>query len=352
MDRPLVSIVLTTYNSERVIHKVLDSILSQDFQLNKIELIVVDDGSKDNTVSIIKSFIEVNAHKFYDVRLIVHDKNYGVSRARNDGIRLARGNYILILDHDVILLKDTLNRLLEYLESSHIKISAVIPLHKDICSNFLRKWEYRIRKNRVTRGNAITSCALIKRDLISEAGFYDETLGPPFTIYEDIEYGARVLAKGYEIHIVGFIEVLHDACEESKGNITTLQYKYDLYAFMKKLITSLKSLSQSRYRYALKKYIRSLPLREKLRWIIYSGLILLTIPSLMLSLTIGSYLPLLMWAFLTILTYMDVLKYYWSVSVPHISLAYSAVAFAWRLLRSIMLIIPGPNTIQDIKSKE
>jgi len=343
MDRPLVSIVLTTYNSERVIHKVLDSILSQDFQLNKIELIVVDDGSKDNTVSIIKSFIEVNARKFYDVKLIVHDKNYGVSRARNDGIRLARGNYILILDHDVILLKDTLKKLLEYLESSHSKIAAVVPLHKDTCGDLFKKWEYEIKRNKVTRGNAITSCALMKGGLVSEIGFYDETLGPPFTVYEDIEYGARALAKGYEIHVVGFIEVLHDTCEEFRRSITTL---YSRYTSIKKLINSLKSLSQGRYRYALKKYVRSLPLHEKLKWIIYLGLTLSGALLPILSLALKSYLPLLIWAFLMVSAYIDILRHYWNASVPHISFAYSAVAFAWKLLRSIMLVIPGPSTIQ------
>ena len=73
-NEPLITIVLTTFNSERVIEKTLKDIIEQDFPLNGIELIIVNGGSKDNTLKIIKEFIKHYAKKFYDVNVIVHDK--------------------------------------------------------------------------------------------------------------------------------------------------------------------------------------------------------------------------------------------------------------------------------------
>jgi len=341
ISTPLVSIVLTLFNSEKTVEAVLSSILAQDFPLDKVELIIVDGGSRDRTLEIVNKFLLENSHRFHSMKLIVHDRNYGVSKARNDGIKASRGKYLLILDHDVILSGDTLRKSLEYMESSRKRFAAVIPLHQNLCSDFLARWEYRIRKGKVTKGNAITSCALLRRDLVNEIGFYDETLGPPLTVYEDIEYGARALARGYEVHVVGFIEVLHNTCEEPRENTVISQHNY--FAFVERVVKALKSLGDSRYRYALKKYLRSSPGSEKLRWAIYSALMLSAIPLLTLSLLSRSLSPSSIWILLTTLAYLDVLRYYWNGSLPHISIAYSAIAFAWRLFRSVMLLIPGQS---------
>ena len=79
-DIPLISIVLTTYNSEKIIKETLKAVVNQDFSLNTVELIIVDGGSKDNTLNIIKEFINNYVKYFYDMKLITHEKNYGVSK--------------------------------------------------------------------------------------------------------------------------------------------------------------------------------------------------------------------------------------------------------------------------------
>lgn len=342
MASPIISIVLTTYNSEKVIKPVLDGILSQDFPLNKVELIIVDGGSKDDTLNIIRDFAKMHKDKFYDVKIIIHDKNYGISRARNDGIKASEGKYILILDHDVIMSSNTIKALLEYLESVDKKVGAVIPLHKPLCGNILTRWEYEIRKGRISKTNAITSCALMRKQLTNEIGLYDESLGPPFTIYEDIEYGARALSKGYEIHVIGTIEVLHNTCEETdtkqnsrakaKARISKIYDKFMIF------LSIIKSLGNPKYRYALKKYLRSSPKQEKLRWLIYLALIILFIPLIIVSILSKSEAPILVWLISLMMTYIDVLRQYWNKNIPHISLVYSAITLMWRLTRSIMLI--------------
>jgi glycosyltransferase involved in cell wall biosynthesis len=117
-DQPEVSIVLTTYNSEKTIPHVLQALVSQNYNLGKTELIIADGNSRDSTVRILRDFLSQYGNKFSRSELIVHNRNYGVSRARNDGIRASRGRYILILDHDVVMQKDTLTVLVKYLQST------------------------------------------------------------------------------------------------------------------------------------------------------------------------------------------------------------------------------------------
>jgi glycosyltransferase involved in cell wall biosynthesis len=341
MASPIISIVLTTYNSEKVIKPVLDGILSQDFPLNKVELIIVDGGSKDDTLNIIRDFAKMHKDKFYDVKIIIHDKNYGISRARNDGIKASEGRYILILDHDVIIPSNTIKALLEHLESVDKKVGAVIPLHKPLCGDILTRWEYEIRKGRISKTNAITSCALMRKQLTNEIGLYDESLGPPFTIYEDIEYGARALSKGYEIHLIGTIEVLHNTCEETEtkqNSIIKPKRASKICSKFMIFLSIIRSLANPKYRYALKKYLRSSPKQEKLRWLVYLALIILFIPLIVASILLKSGAPMLVWLISLMMMYMDILRQYWNKSILHISLVYSAIALMWRLTRSIMLI--------------
>lgn len=92
----LLSVVLPTYNRAHCICRMIDSILAQDFK--NYELIIVDDGSTDGTVEMLKE-------KYGDVDIrIVSQENGGVSSARNLGISLAQGEYITFVDSDDYLL--------------------------------------------------------------------------------------------------------------------------------------------------------------------------------------------------------------------------------------------------------
>jgi len=90
MANPLISIIIPTYNREDCVRQSLDSALAQTFR--DFELIVVDDGSSDGTVEILKSYGD-------KIRLICQ-KNAGAGAARNTGIRAAQGKYVAFLDSD------------------------------------------------------------------------------------------------------------------------------------------------------------------------------------------------------------------------------------------------------------
>jgi len=100
---PEVSIIITTYNHAQYISKAIKSTLNQTF-LN-IEVIVVDDGSTDNTKEIVLSFPQVIYH---------YQNNKGLSNARNTGLNLARCKYILFLDADDWLYPSAIETNLKY----------------------------------------------------------------------------------------------------------------------------------------------------------------------------------------------------------------------------------------------
>ena len=88
-----VSIIVPVYNAEKAIGRCIDSILKQDYE--DIEVILVDDGSKDSSLEIITRYAET------DKRVkTVHKENGGVSSTRNLALSLAQGDYIQFLDAD------------------------------------------------------------------------------------------------------------------------------------------------------------------------------------------------------------------------------------------------------------
>ena len=89
----LVSIIVPVYNSDKYINRCLDSILNQTYK--NIEVIIIDDGSTDNSLAICKKYADLNEN----IKL-VSKKNEGVSQARNTGIDIASGEWIIFLDSD------------------------------------------------------------------------------------------------------------------------------------------------------------------------------------------------------------------------------------------------------------
>lgn len=106
-DGPLVSVVVPVYNGERFLSEALDSIFAQTYR--PIEVIVVDDGSTDNSVEIARSYREV---------IIDTQPHAGVSAARNRGMNVASAELITFIDMDDEMTPGGLTSLVEYIESN------------------------------------------------------------------------------------------------------------------------------------------------------------------------------------------------------------------------------------------
>ena len=102
MDQIDFSIIIPCFNSNATIHRTLESIVKQDYNLKKVEVIIIDDCSTDSTLKVIKSFSGFNKLGF--VNVFKTATNLGPGVARNIGIEASKGRYILFLDSD-----DTLN---------------------------------------------------------------------------------------------------------------------------------------------------------------------------------------------------------------------------------------------------
>jgi len=114
---PRVSVIIPTYNRRNLLGRAINSVLNQNYQ--DFELIIVDDGSTDNTVKLVKSF------NYEIIKYIRHDKNRGVSAARNTGIRVAKGDYIAFQDSDDEWMPEKLERQIRAFETASPVIGIV-----------------------------------------------------------------------------------------------------------------------------------------------------------------------------------------------------------------------------------
>jgi len=113
---PRVTVVIPVYNREAYVATALDSVLAQSFA--DFELLVVDDGSTDNSRAI------VGAHDDQRIRLVSNDRNRGIAATRNRAVGLARGDYLAFLDSDDIACPDRLARQVDFLDG-HPDVAAV-----------------------------------------------------------------------------------------------------------------------------------------------------------------------------------------------------------------------------------
>lgn len=202
----LLSIIIPVYNIEKYIEKCIKSVLEQ--RILGIELILIDDGSKDNSGKICDEF----AKKYSNI-FVIHKKNGGLSDARNHGIQKAKGEYILFLDGDDFLLPNSLNKIKDILFKNN-KIDVL--LHKRIffyeknnkmvknkqkfnLINFNnktleKKILYLLREN-LYEGNV--ALKIVKKEIIIKNEIFFET----GLISEDIEWSFRLFFTTKDIEV-------------------------------------------------------------------------------------------------------------------------------------------------------
>ena len=112
--QPVVSIVTPVYNLEKFITETMDSVRAQSFEA--WELLLVEDGSRDETVSVIRKYLEKTGDG--RIRLLIQEQNCGAARARNRGVKEARGRYLAYLDGDDLWTADKLQKQVRFMEET------------------------------------------------------------------------------------------------------------------------------------------------------------------------------------------------------------------------------------------
>ncbi len=106
MKKDKISLIIPMYNVENYIDECLNSVINQDYGIQNIEVILIDDCSNDKTVQIVENYVQK-----YNFILIKNKSNSGQAVSRNKGIAIATGKYIAFLDSDDILYKNNLSQL-------------------------------------------------------------------------------------------------------------------------------------------------------------------------------------------------------------------------------------------------
>ena len=113
-----ISVIVPIYNSEKYLKKCLDSLVSQT--LKNIEILLINDGSSDNSLEICKNF----ERKYSNVKVFSHE-NKGVSYTRNVGLMNAKGAYITFLDADDYLSSNSIKNLISFFDKHYEEIDLV-----------------------------------------------------------------------------------------------------------------------------------------------------------------------------------------------------------------------------------
>lgn len=185
--QPAVTVIIPTYNRAPLLQRAIHSVLGQSFA--NLELIVVDDGSSDETDAVMAACGDPR------VRYVRQDPRTGVAAARNRGLREARGEFIAFLDSDDEWAADKLERQLARFEASDDSLGLVYSGVETIGADGMREAARPVARGHVYREmlhhNAIHgggSNAMIRRAVVATAGFFNEDL----PAIEDYEYWIRV----------------------------------------------------------------------------------------------------------------------------------------------------------------
>ncbi len=185
---PLVSVIIPAYNSARFIRVTIESALNQDYP--NFEIVVVDDGSTDETPEILKEYASERCRVFLESHI-------GCVPNYNRCLRYAQGRYIAILDHDDVMLPGRLRRQAEYLES-HPELCMVGSAYEIVGEKgeFLESRPMPSGPSEVRRFEGVFNAvqhptAMYRRHLVDEIGEYREEYFPS----HDSEFILRAIAR-------------------------------------------------------------------------------------------------------------------------------------------------------------
>lgn len=268
----MVSIIIPLYNVENYVVNSLMSAFSQDFK--DIEYLLIDDCSTDNTMNIVNDFI--NKHpRANSVRIIHHNKNLGLSEARNTGLLNAHGDYIFFMDSDDIITEDCISKhyqviqknpdadfsvaniQLEGAKSLHIKpITSIIEEMPPLESYLKKMWN-------VSACNKLYKKSFIlDNSLTFKSGLY----------HEDILWSYNIAKKSCKIVLVDKFTYIY---KTHSNSITTHKNDYrkldSLIFILTTMINDFHKLNKNHYNIFFFKFIDFWRLNSALLLLNYKG---------------------------------------------------------------------------------
>lgn len=209
-ESPFVSIIIPVYNDPRGIRMTLDAVIDQTYSKSEYEILVVDNGSTDETRDVIGNYCE----DYPDlVRLLVEDEIQGPAAARNKGIANADGTLFGFIDADMTVEETWLEHAVESMESNDwdymgCEVEIYVEEGKDtLTAKYNQIFGFPIQKYIEEFQFSGTGCLFVRRTVFDEVGNFDERLFSG----EDQEFGNRVHDAGFDQHFQPAITMYHPA---------------------------------------------------------------------------------------------------------------------------------------------
>ena len=229
MEKIDITIVIPNYNGEKYLKPCLESIYAQSY--DTYEIIIIDNHSTDSDYSWLREYREIRFKRL--------DKNYGFSRAVNEGIKMARGTYVVLLNNDTQLCPDFLRTMPQAMLLDH-KIfgisSKMIQMHNQSLIDdagdayTILRWAYKRgdgknvnqyqKKTRVF--SACAGAALYRKSVLKEIGDFDETF---FAYMEDVDISYRANIYGYKNIYLPEAKVYHIGSATSGSKYNSFKVK-------------------------------------------------------------------------------------------------------------------------------
>ena len=229
-EYPKISVIIPSYNSGKFLNEAIESVVNQTYK--NLEIIIVNDGSIDDTEKIAKEWQEKDKR----VRYLKYQSNRGLPAARNTGIKNSQGDYLAFLDADDIWLPSKLETQLEKIKEtksdlifSNWYIWSAKSNHKSLAITkkiFLGSLnQSRLLCLFIRRNLGNPSTALLKKEKLFEVGFFDEELFSS----EDYDLWLRFILKGGKISFINQPLIYYRKHSEQ---MTTNDYKMRLSRLM------------------------------------------------------------------------------------------------------------------------
>lgn len=208
----ILSLIVPVYNTEKYIKDCLDSLLEQDIPATEYEIICVNDGSTDNGLNILLDY-----QKKYENIKVIDQPNSGVCVARNNGVDIAKGEYIWFIDADDLITKNCLNTLCnDYLKKSYDRI---------IISNYLFENDTDLESGNL-KTNTSWKDSVVWRNIMKKQFLTDNNLRfyPGLIFGEDALFMFEVFLNNAETVETDSILYYHRQVMGSASNNTSAEF--------------------------------------------------------------------------------------------------------------------------------